>query len=479
VLPPRIKQLLDRDNWLRRGRKISFFTGPSPEIAAIARRDRNAFRHLAVVIARTNAAMERLRAPHNADKFPRAFFLSLEELVGHAIACRSTIASFTAEILTNIPVGDSHYQLAFRAPELRDLRAPQFFMMDAKPQRTPLGSRSVCRREQHDAVDWTPQPLLKRPFGICRDFHPHFPADYLKHLALPPSLAPFLHLPAPDHFDMLYKVLPDGIGTPMMARLKRGDRVHMIGPLGQPFDVRALRAAGVGEVHVVGGGVGMAPLITLIEALRFHGIRLKVFLGIATLESLRYRDELAATFGEKPRDAYTYVDDLLAAGVPARDIFLSFDRAVPRRVRTIPRENLFLGLVPEQYRNILATCHPERSEGPRNDHVEGQSNSEILRSAQNDSRKKIVAFTCGPNRMMEMMAGICQRAGIPLKVLLEKRMGCGIGVCFSCVQKVRRADGSEDYVRVCKDGPVFDAKDIVWNNNSTPPSASCGCAPRC
>ena len=45
-------------------------------------------------------------------------------------------------------------------------------------------------------------------------------------------------------------------------------------------------------------------------------------------------------------------------------------------------------------------------------------------------------------------------------------MGCGIGVCFSCVQKVRRADGADDYVRVCKEGPIFDAKDILWNNDS-------------
>ena len=68
-------------------------------------------------------------------------------------------------------------------------------------------------------------------------------------------------------------------------------------------------------VHVIGGGVGMAPLILLVEALRYYSFPVKVFLGMASLQSLRYRDELAATFGEKPRDAYIYVDDLLAAGV--------------------------------------------------------------------------------------------------------------------------------------------------------------------
>ena len=91
----------------------------------------------------------------------------------------------------------------------------------------------------------------------------------------------------------------------------------------------------------------------------------------------------------------------------------------------------------------------------------------------------VVAFTCGPNRMMEVMSEVCRTAGVPLKLLLEKRMGCGIGVCFSCVQKVRRPDGTEDYARVCMEGPVFDAKDILWNQNSTPNLEACGCKARC
>jgi dihydroorotate dehydrogenase electron transfer subunit len=407
-------------------------------------------------VAGTTAAMHRLRSPQLADRYPRALFTSREELgrwegeppgepqLGRSLALPAA-ASFNAEVLANTPVSDrSHYRLVFCAPELNGLMPPQFFMMDAQPERFPFGARTVNR----GPVDWTPRPMLKRPFGICRDFHPHFPADYLKRLELPPTLALALYPPAPDHFDMLYKVLPDGLGTNLMTKLRRGDKVHMLGPLGQPFDVRQLRAAGVEEVHIIGGGVGMAPLITLVEALRFYAFPVKVFLGIATLESLRYRDELAATFGEKPRAAFVYLDDLLAAGVKPADIFLSCDVARPPRVRGLPTANLFHGLVPEQYRRFLK----------RTDNV--------------------MAITCGPNRMMEVMTEICGAAGIPLKVLLEKRMGCGFGVCFSCVQKVRRADGTEDYVRICREGPMFDAKEIVWKPNSKPNLATCGCAAR-
>ncbi len=452
-----IAQLLARDGWTLDGhvarqgrRRISFFTPDTPvaKFQRIARQDRDRFLHLAVVVAATAAVMHRLRTPQLADRYPRALFTSLEELAGPLRPRTTTVATFHAEVLSNRPTEDrSHYRLVFRAPELSGLVPPQFFMMDTLPERFPFGARTVNR----GPVDWTPRPMLKRPFGICRDFHPHFPADYLKRLALPPSLALTLHPPAPDHFDLLYKVLPEGLGTNLMTKLNRGDRVHMLGPLGQPFDVRPLRAAGVEEVHIIGGGVGMAPLITLVEALRFYAFPVKVFLGIATLASLRLQDELAVTFGESPRAAYVYLDDLLAAGVKPADIFLSCDMARPRRVRGLPAANLHQGLVPEQYRRFLRERPVPQA----------------------------MAITCGPHRMMEVMTGICRAAGLPLKVLLEKRMGCGFGVCFSCVQKVRHADGSEDYARVCREGPLFDAEEIVWKPNSQPKWAGCGCAARC
>ena len=511
VLPATLQRLLQdclaRDGWLLRGdeargngRRLHFFyashaTGAlTRSFRAIARADRNRFRRIAVLVTPTAAQMNRLRDARFADQFPRALFTSEEELAAVGLALRlpepqteaasaaarqfSTrpafrTASFDAKIIANTPVGDAphgHYRLVFDAPALGGIVPPQFFMMDVLPKRTPLGARTVRRAGWRDAVDWTPQPLLKRPFGLCRAYLPHFPADYLKRLALPPSLALALHTPQANRFDMLYKVLPDGIGTPLLTKLRRGDKVHMVGPLGRAFDARTLRAAGVEEVHVVGGGVGVAPLILLVEALRFHSFRVKVFLGMATLESLRYRDELASTFGERPRDAYVYIDDLLAAGVASADIFVSCDREPPRHVRRIPRANLFHGLVPEQYRRFLRGTGSGSATG---------SGTPSCTGSGTPSRSARVAFTCGPNRMMEVMTAICRQAGVPLKVLLEKRMGCGFGVCFSCVQKVRRADGTDDYVRVCREGPLFDAKEILWNNDSKPNLEACGCARRC
>jgi NAD(P)H-flavin reductase len=473
----------------KNGLRIGFYFSDQPTrkltaaFRAIQRRDRSQFKLLGVLVASTTAEMHQLRSASNAGKFPRAFFASVEEM--REVAAGGTpsvpersggMISFQAEVMANIQIGGSQsplYRLVFKAPEMQDILPPQFVMMDTTPKRVPLGARAVRRGNLRGAVDLAPRPLLKRPFGICRAFLPHFAFDYTKRLRLPPTLALALHPPAAGYFDMLYKVLPNGIGTPLMATLKRGHKIDMVGPLGRPFDVRRLHADGVEEDHIIGGGVGMAPLILLVEMLCYYGFAVKVFLGIAGFESIRYRDELGATFGEKPKDAYVYIDDVLAAGVKPSDIYVSCDSEVPARiVRGIPKENLFHGLVPEQYRRYLVGAgFSLRGTG------DAPMKGAATRKPNNGS---VAAFTCGPNRMMELVAEIAQQASVRLQVLLEKRMACGIGVCFSCVQRVRRPDGTEDYARVCTEGPLFDAKDILWkNDDSKPTSANSSCAPRC
>lgn len=73
---------------------------------------------------------------------------------------------------------------------------------------------------------------------------------------------------------------------------------------------------------------------------------------------------------------------------------------------------------------------------------------------------RIVA--CGPEPMLEATAHLAQSLGVPCLVSLESPMACGMGICFSCVVKVRDADGGWDYRRACVDGPVFDAERIQF-----------------
>lgn len=69
---------------------------------------------------------------------------------------------------------------------------------------------------------------------------------------------------------------------------------------------------------------------------------------------------------------------------------------------------------------------------------------------------------CGPTPMLKAIAEICNDNGVPCQISLEERMGCGIGACLVCACAVKRNDGTEDYVHVCKDGPVFDSKEVIF-----------------
>ncbi|MCD4727213.1 MAG: dihydroorotate dehydrogenase electron transfer subunit, partial [Pirellulales bacterium] len=69
---------------------------------------------------------------------------------------------------------------------------------------------------------------------------------------------------------------------------------------------------------------------------------------------------------------------------------------------------------------------------------------------------------CGPEPMMESTARIARELDLPCQVSLESPMACGIGVCFSCVKKIRDSSGNWDYRRTCVEGPVFDAVDVEF-----------------
>jgi dihydroorotate dehydrogenase electron transfer subunit len=69
---------------------------------------------------------------------------------------------------------------------------------------------------------------------------------------------------------------------------------------------------------------------------------------------------------------------------------------------------------------------------------------------------------CGPEPMMEAVAGWAAARGLPCEVSLETPMACGIGICFTCVAAIRGPDGEWDYRRTCVEGPVFDADRVVW-----------------
>lgn len=71
---------------------------------------------------------------------------------------------------------------------------------------------------------------------------------------------------------------------------------------------------------------------------------------------------------------------------------------------------------------------------------------------------------CGPKPMLRAIAALAREAGVPCQVSMEERMGCGIGACLVCACELKLKDGQQGvrYGHVCKDGPVFDAEEVVW-----------------
>ncbi len=82
-----------------------------------------------------------------------------------------------------------------------------------------------------------------------------------------------------------------------------------------------------------------------------------------------------------------------------------------------------------------------------------------------NKQKFDIAYSCGPNPMLKSVASILQEYSIPLEVSLEEYMACGIGVCYGCAVQVKSSDNQPLYKRVCKDGPVFNSQEIVWETS--------------
>jgi dihydroorotate dehydrogenase electron transfer subunit len=77
--------------------------------------------------------------------------------------------------------------------------------------------------------------------------------------------------------------------------------------------------------------------------------------------------------------------------------------------------------------------------------------------------KDIIIYCCGPEVMLAAMAKIAQKRGIDCQVSMERRMACGIGLCQSCAVECRKEGTDETFYKMCcKDGPVFDSREVVF-----------------
>lgn len=87
--------------------------------------------------------------------------------------------------------------------------------------------------------------------------------------------------------------------------------------------------------------------------------------------------------------------------------------------------------------------------------------TELLRERLDEGKVSAVC-ACGPKPMLRAVAALAEGAGAECWVSLEERMACGVGACLGCASETKRADGTKYMAQVCKKGPVFNAKEVVW-----------------
>ena len=216
--------------------------------------------------------------------------------------------------------------------------------------------------------------------------------------------------PSEGWADFLYKNV--GEGTGLLSRRQPGETLSLLGPIGQPFSPTRRRPL------LIGGGVGMPPMIFLADRLRHEaGFEPFVVLG----------SEVPFPFDPRP-------SQLLVPGMPDGVIAtmpLLDDWGVACRLASLQG---------------FAGCH----EGYVTDVAR-----RWLSALDARAREEVEIFSCGPHPMLEAVMAMAREFGVPCQVSLEEFMACAVGGCAGCVVEVATDDGPA-MKRVCVDGPVFD-----------------------
>ena len=214
--------------------------------------------------------------------------------------------------------------------------------------------------------------------------------------------------------ELLYKRV--GQGTRLLAQRHSGESLSLLGPIGQPFSPSPEHPRPL----LIGGGVGMPPMIFLADALRQERTKQPlVILG----------SEVPFPFDPRPSKIMVPgLPDGIIASMPMLD-----DWGVASRLASLRDfAGCFQGYVTDLARHWLESLDVQ-------------------------VRREVEVFACGPHPMLEAVAGMAADYDLPCQVSLEEFMACGVGGCAGCVVQVNTPSGPA-MRRVCVDGPVFDAR---------------------
>ncbi len=219
----------------------------------------------------------------------------------------------------------------------------------------------------------------------------------------------------------LYRIR--GKGTNSLSALRQGDTIQLVGPLGNGYQPPE------GNFIAVAGGIGIASIFPLLE---------------------RFKKKAYLFYGARDKNELLMLSE---AQKLSRDIFISTDDGSEGRK----------GFITESLKDFL----------------DAQLCAPTIVSPPGAPRSDLKIYACGPAAMLKEVSRIVTSRNIKCYVSLEEHMACGIGTCLGCVTRVKgqsktswlsdgvreeKEQATEDWIykRVCKEGPVFDIEDIVW-----------------
>lgn len=254
----------------------------------------------------------------------------------------------TATVVSQKALAEGIFDLVLQTEIAKDAKAGQFVSVYTKD----------------------PSALLPRPISICG-------VDKEK-----------------ETIRLTYRVA--GKGTAQFSQLVAGDTISVLGVLGNGYD---LSTADGKRVLIMGGGIGVPPMLELAKELSERGLA----------------KEIQIVMGYRNSDMFLY------------DEFASY-----------------------------GTCYVATEDGSCG------SKGNVMHAIADNSLTGDIIYSCGPMPMLRAIKKYAEENQMEAYISLEERMACGVGACLGCVCKTKEIDHHSKVhnSRICTDGPVYDAKEV-------------------
>ena len=217
--------------------------------------------------------------------------------------------------------------------------------------------------------------------------------------------------------EVLFKIVGNGLRS--LGHKEPGDQMSLVGPIGKGFEP----SKGRPRALLIGGGVGIPPMIFLAERMQADSFNWKTLVLMGS--EIPFPFEL----GESAI-ATEWLGKEFGAAMPLME-----DWRIPSRLASLTEaDGVFRGYVSDLARKWLEVQTP-------------------------DDLAKTEVFTCGPKPMLDVVAALAREFDVPCQASLEEYMACAVGGCAGCTVPVETAEGPA-MKRVCVDGPVFDATTV-------------------